>query len=84
MLKPGHFFAGYEWCATDAYDPNNPMQKQVMAEIELGNGLPDVRCDLQLMLEPTASVLYQDEASCTTLHNAMPVGQPPLEMLFVS
>lgn len=43
MLKPGHCFAGYEWCATDSYDPNDPQQKKVMAEIELGNGLPDVR-----------------------------------------
>lgn len=43
VLKPGKCFAGYEWCATDAYDPKNPEQKKVMAEIELGNGLPDVR-----------------------------------------
>ena len=43
VLKPGSCFAGYEWCATDAYDPSNPQHKEVMAEIELGNGLPDVR-----------------------------------------
>lgn len=43
VLKPGRCFAGYEWCATDAYDPTNKQQKEVMAEIELGNGLPDVR-----------------------------------------
>lgn len=43
VLKPGCCFAGYEWCATDAYDPNNAQQRAVMAEIELGNGLPDVR-----------------------------------------
>ena len=43
VLKPGGAFAGYEWCATDQYDPSNPEQKQIMAEIELGNGLPDVR-----------------------------------------
>lgn len=48
VLKPGHYFAGYEWCATDAYDPNNPIQKQVMSEIELGNGLPDIRYDCGL------------------------------------
>lgn len=44
MLKPGKCFAGYEWCATEAYNPKDPEQKKVMAEIELGNGLPDVRC----------------------------------------
>lgn len=43
VLKPGQLFAGYEWCATDLYDPSNARHKDVMAEIELGNGLPDVR-----------------------------------------
>lgn len=43
ILKPGSLFAGYEWCATDVYNPTNAHHKQVMAEIELGNGLPDVR-----------------------------------------
>jgi sterol 24-C-methyltransferase len=43
VLKPGQSFAGYEWCATDLYDRSNPQHKSVMAEIELGNGLPDVR-----------------------------------------
>jgi hypothetical protein len=23
VLKPGACFAGYEWCATDRYDPTN-------------------------------------------------------------
>jgi hypothetical protein len=44
VLKAGQYFAGYEWCATDLYDPSNPNHKAIMAEIELGNGLPDVRC----------------------------------------
>ncbi|GBF91937.1 cycloartenol-C-24-methyltransferase [Raphidocelis subcapitata] len=43
VLKPGARFAGYEWCATDKYDPSNQEHKTIMAEIELGNGLPDVR-----------------------------------------
>ncbi|KAI8476628.1 MAG: cycloartenol-C-24-methyltransferase-like protein [Monoraphidium minutum] len=43
VLKPGGCFAGYEWCATDQYDPSNEEHKKIMAEIELGNGLPDVR-----------------------------------------
>jgi hypothetical protein len=29
VLKPGHCFAGYEWCATDQYDPNNAEHKCV-------------------------------------------------------
>lgn len=43
VLKPGACFAGYEWCATDKYDRDSADHRTVMAEIELGNGLPDVR-----------------------------------------
>ncbi len=43
MLKPGGLFAGYEWLSTAAYNPDNKTQRTIMAEIELGNGLPDVR-----------------------------------------
>ena len=31
VLKPGGCFAGYEWCATDKYDPSNPEHKSVRA-----------------------------------------------------
>lgn len=43
VLKPGQCFAAYEWCMTDGYDPNNEEHQQIKAEIELGNGLPDIR-----------------------------------------
>jgi sterol 24-C-methyltransferase len=43
VLKPGGCFAGYEWCATDKYDKSDPEHQRVIAEIELGNGLPDTR-----------------------------------------
>ncbi|XP_074559949.1 cycloartenol-C-24-methyltransferase 1-like isoform X2 [Curcuma longa] len=43
VLKPGQCFAAYEWCMTDHYNPNNESHKKIKAEIELGNGLPDVR-----------------------------------------
>jgi hypothetical protein len=29
VLKPGSCFAGYEWCATDQYDPTNEEHKKV-------------------------------------------------------
>ncbi|EME26340.1 sterol 24-C-methyltransferase [Galdieria sulphuraria] len=41
VLKPGCFFAGYEWCVTHKYDPNNEKHRQVKFNIEEGNGLPD-------------------------------------------
>lgn len=43
VLKPGKLFVGYEWCSTSKYNPANPKQREVMADIEIGNGLPDVR-----------------------------------------
>jgi hypothetical protein len=36
VLKPGACFAGYEWCATDRYDPTN----QVRAAPALEQRLP--------------------------------------------
>lgn len=41
VLKPGCYFAGYEWCVTAKYDPENERHRQVKFNIEEGNGLPD-------------------------------------------
>ncbi|KAL6569946.1 Cycloartenol-C-24-methyltransferase [Orobanche minor] len=49
VLRPGQCFAAYEWCMTDAYDPNNKEHQQIKAEIELGNGLPDIRLTHQCL-----------------------------------
>lgn len=29
VLKPGQCFAAYEWCMTDAFDPNNKEHQQI-------------------------------------------------------
>jgi len=42
VLKPGHVFAGYEWCWTDLYDPENPVHQEIKKGIEEGTGLPDI------------------------------------------
>ncbi|KAL8142799.1 hypothetical protein V2J09_015831 [Rumex salicifolius] len=47
ILKPGQCFAAYEWCMTDAYDPDNQEHQKIKAEIEIGNGLPDIRTTRQ-------------------------------------
>ncbi|XP_072951322.1 cycloartenol-C-24-methyltransferase 1-like [Typha angustifolia] len=49
VLKPGQCFAAYEWCMTDNFDPNNETHQKTKAEIELGNGLPDVRTTTQCL-----------------------------------
>ncbi|ONI20495.1 hypothetical protein PRUPE_2G019200 [Prunus persica] len=43
VLKPGQCFAAYEWCMTDAFDTNNQEHQKIKAEIEIGDGLPDIR-----------------------------------------
>uniref|UniRef100_A0A2R2UK37 Methyltransferase n=1 Tax=Paris polyphylla TaxID=49666 RepID=A0A2R2UK37_PARPY len=47
VLKPGQCFAAYEWCVTDHFDPQNESHQKTKAEIELGNGLPDIRSTSQ-------------------------------------
>ncbi|KAG6408575.1 hypothetical protein SASPL_131591 [Salvia splendens] len=49
VLKPGQCFAAYEWCMTDAYDPKNKEHQKIKTEIELGNGLPDIRLNSQCL-----------------------------------
>ncbi|XP_020697462.1 cycloartenol-C-24-methyltransferase 1-like [Dendrobium catenatum] len=49
VLKPGQCFAAYEWCMTDHYDPNNEIHKKIKAEIEIGDGLPDIRSTYQCL-----------------------------------
>jgi len=39
VLKPGQPFAGYEWCLTDSYDPENPVHQEIKKGIEEGKHL---------------------------------------------
>jgi len=43
VLKPGGVFGVYEWCMTDAWDPSIPTHKELQHQIELGNGIPEMR-----------------------------------------
>jgi sterol 24-C-methyltransferase len=43
VLKPGGIFGVYEWCMTDTWDPSIPEHKAVAHQIELGNGIPEMR-----------------------------------------
>lgn len=42
VLKPGGSFAGYEWCMTDRFDPQNPTHQAIKKGIEEGDALPDI------------------------------------------
>jgi len=43
IIKPGGYFAGYDWIITDHCDLNNPEHVRIKKGIELGNGLPDLQ-----------------------------------------
>lgn len=49
VLKPGQLFAAYEWCMTDSFNPKNEEHQKIKAEIELGDGLPDIRTTRQCL-----------------------------------
>ncbi|CAL5430931.1 unnamed protein product [Camellia sinensis] len=74
VLKPGQCFAAYEWCITDYFDPNNEEHQRIKGEVELGNGLPDIRsmkqCLEALKLEGLGVFLsegqHQNLAVCDT------------------
>jgi len=42
VLKPGGVLAVSEWVMTDRYDPADPEHRRIKADIELGNGIPDM------------------------------------------
>jgi sterol 24-C-methyltransferase len=42
LLKPGAAFAGYEWCLTGKYEPDNADHRRIKKEIEEGDSLPDI------------------------------------------
>ncbi|KAF9530229.1 delta-sterol C-methyltransferase [Crepidotus variabilis] len=43
VLKPGGIFGVYEWAMTDDWDPSIPEHKAVAHQIEIGNGIPEMR-----------------------------------------
>lgn len=43
VLKPGGVFGVYEWVMTDRYDPSNPEHRKIAHDIELGDGIPEMR-----------------------------------------
>mmetsp|Transcript_37285 Transcript_37285/g.54899 ORF Transcript_37285/g.54899 Transcript_37285/m.54899 type:complete len:420 (+) Transcript_37285:70-1329(+) len=50
VLRPGSFFACYEWCMTDGYDSTNADHNRIKKQIEEGDGLPDI-CHTSVCLQ---------------------------------
>ncbi|KAK7054322.1 Delta(24)-sterol C-methyltransferase [Paramarasmius palmivorus] len=60
VLKPGGIFGVYEWCMTDDWDPSIPEHKAVAHEIEIGNGIPEMR-PLRLARQAIKNVGFEIE-----------------------
>jgi len=43
VLKPGGIFGVYEWCMTERWDPSLPDHKALAHQLEIGNGIPEMR-----------------------------------------
>ncbi len=43
VLKPGGYFAGYDWIITSKCDLDNAEHVRIKKAIEVGNGLPDLK-----------------------------------------
>jgi sterol 24-C-methyltransferase len=42
LLKPGAYFASYEWLMTPLYDPSNPHHNEIKHLVEIGDALPNL------------------------------------------
>jgi sterol 24-C-methyltransferase len=60
ILKPGGVFGVYEWCMTDAWDPSIPSHKELAHQIEIGNGIPEMR-PLRLARQAIKNVGFEIE-----------------------
>ncbi|KAF5357246.1 hypothetical protein D9756_006668 [Leucocoprinus leucothites] len=60
VLKPGGVFGVYEWCMTDDWDPSIPEHKALAHQIELGNGIPEMR-PLRLARDALKNVGFEIE-----------------------
>lgn len=40
LLKPGACFGAYEYCMTDRFDAQDPIQRRIKRDMQLGGGLP--------------------------------------------
>jgi len=48
VLKPGGYFAGYEWLMADKYDAKHKNHTVIKQGIEVGNGIPNLRTSKEL------------------------------------
>ncbi|KAJ2694998.1 Delta(24)-sterol C-methyltransferase [Coemansia sp. IMI 209128] len=76
ILKPGGYFAIYEWCLTDKFDPSSELHKKLVLDIEHGDGIAKLfGTDVALQAAKDAGFeieVVSDIAHETTMGNEVP------------
>ncbi|KAJ1927709.1 Delta(24)-sterol C-methyltransferase [Tieghemiomyces parasiticus] len=75
VLKPGGTFAVYEWVTTAAYDEQDPAQRQIILDVEKGDGIPKLfpwsTC-LQALRTVGFEITSHEDLATTTVSNDYP------------
>ncbi|KAJ1646520.1 Delta(24)-sterol C-methyltransferase [Coemansia asiatica] len=76
VLKPGGYFAIYEWCLTDKYDDNNELHRKLALDIEHGDGIAKL-FSTQVALQAAKDAGFEIEVATdlaheTTIGNEIP------------
>ncbi|KAF9574574.1 hypothetical protein EC968_006187 [Mortierella alpina] len=94
VLKPGGVFGCFEWVMTDKFDPQNPAHHRIQRNIEIGNGISNMRTAKECLqaLESVGFVLhyqtdmvadYDDEIKWYAPLQGLSVAQPNILMNFM-
>jgi len=64
VIKPGTYYAMYEWCMTDKFDPENAEHNEIKHGVEVGDALPPInttRETLQAFKDAGFEIVYEKD-----------------------
>ena len=78
VLAPGAYFAGYDWCLTDRFDPQNTEHRKIKHGIMAGAGLPDIALtpDVAKALHDAGFTVLESADRATESHPRRPWYRP--------
>ncbi|KAJ1982498.1 Delta(24)-sterol C-methyltransferase [Dimargaris cristalligena] len=75
VLKPGGTFALYEWVTTDQYDESDARQRQIILDVEKGDGIPKLfpaRTCIQALQNVRFDIFFHEDLANTRVGNEVP------------
>ncbi|KAJ1999287.1 Delta(24)-sterol C-methyltransferase [Coemansia thaxteri] len=67
VLKPGGYFAIFEWCLTDKFDETNDLHKKLALDIEHGDGIAKL-FSTKVALQSAKDAGFEVEVACDLAH----------------